>query len=59
VRAQAVDAAGRLLDDFHIVAAGRMVHVLNVPSPAATAALAIGERIAGTLEETFDLKGAA
>ena len=59
VRAQAVDAEGRLLDDFHIVQAGRMVHVLNVPSPAATASLAIGEMIAGTLAETFDLHGAA
>jgi len=59
VRAQAVDATGRLLDDFRIVPAGRMVHVLNVPSPAATASLAIGETIAGMLAETFDLKGAA
>jgi L-2-hydroxyglutarate oxidase len=59
VRAQAVDAAGRFVDDFRVVPAGRMVHVLNVPSPAATAALAIGERIAGTLAETFDLRGAA
>jgi len=46
VRAQAVDRAGRLLDDFHIVSAERMIHVLNAPSPAATAALAIGRRIA-------------
>lgn len=58
VRAQAVDAEGRLLDDFHIVEAGRMVHVLNVPSPAATASLAIGELIAGRLAKTFGLHGA-
>ncbi len=58
VRAQAVDSTGRLVDDFHIVPAGRMIHALNVPSPAATAALVIGERIAGTLASAFDLKGA-
>lgn len=46
VRAQAVDAQGRLVDDFHILIEGRMVHVLNAPSPAATAALSIGEHIA-------------
>ncbi len=46
VRAQAVDPRGRLLDDFHIVTAERMVHVLNAPSPAATASIAIGRFIA-------------
>jgi len=46
VRAQAVDRSGRLLDDFHILEDERMIHVLNAPSPAATAALAIGEHIA-------------
>jgi L-2-hydroxyglutarate oxidase len=35
-----------LLDDFHIISEGRMVHVLNAPSPAATASLSIGEQIA-------------
>ena len=57
VRAQAVDGTGRLVDDFHIVPAGRMIHVLNVPSPAATAAIVIGERIAGILASAFDLPG--
>lgn len=47
VRAQAVDRQGRLLDDFSILEGERMIHVLNAPSPAATAALAIGEHIAG------------
>ncbi len=47
VRAQAVDRAGRLLDDFHIVRAPGMVQVLNAPSPAATASLAIGRVVAG------------
>jgi L-2-hydroxyglutarate oxidase len=46
VRAQAVDAEGRLLDDFHLVRDERAVHVLNAPSPAATASLAIGEHLA-------------
>ena len=45
VRAQAVDRHGRLLDDFAIVRQGPVVHVLNVPSPAATASLVIGKRI--------------
>lgn len=51
VRAQAVDRRGNLLDDFHIVRAEGMVHVLNAPSPAATASIAIGRRIAALLEE--------
>ena len=46
MRAQAVDRDGKLLDDFHIVEAPGMVHVLNAPSPAATASLAIGRHIA-------------
>jgi L-2-hydroxyglutarate oxidase len=41
-----VDASGKLLDDFHFQEAPRMVHVLNAPSPAATASLAIGEEVA-------------
>lgn len=47
VRAQAIDPQGHLLDDFAIVEGPRMIHVLNAPSPAATAALAIGDHIAG------------
>lgn len=50
VRAQAMDRAGRLLDDFHVVAVPGAVHVLNAPSPAATASIAIGERIADMVE---------
>ena len=46
VRAQAVARDGALLDDFAIAEGERMVHVLNAPSPAATASLAIGEEIA-------------
>ena len=46
VRAQAVARDGTLLDDFAITQAERMVHVVNAPSPAATASLAIGEHVA-------------
>jgi L-2-hydroxyglutarate oxidase LhgO len=45
VRAQALDATGRLIDDFMIVKSKRIIHVCNVPSPAATASLVIGEQI--------------
>jgi L-2-hydroxyglutarate oxidase len=46
VRAQAVARDGALVDDFAIAESERMVHVVNAPSPAATASLAIGEEIA-------------
>ena len=45
VRAQAVDRSGSLLDDFLIIPGPSAVHVLNVPSPAATASLAIAKHI--------------
>jgi L-2-hydroxyglutarate oxidase len=45
VRAQALNRNGGLVDDFHFVASRRLLHVLNVPSPAATASLAIGKMI--------------
>jgi 2-hydroxyglutarate dehydrogenase len=45
-RAQAVGRDGGLVDDFLLVRTGRAVHVLNAPSPAATASLAIAELIA-------------
>ena len=46
VRAQALARSGALVDDFSLAEGERMVHVLNAPSPAATASLAIGEEIA-------------
>lgn len=49
VRAQAVDPDGSLVDDFRIHRAGPVVAVRNAPSPAATAALAIAQRIVGEL----------
>lgn len=53
VRAQALDRHGNLIDDFLLVDAERMVHVLNAPSPAATASIAIGETIADRIAERF------
>jgi (S)-2-hydroxyglutarate dehydrogenase len=55
VRAQAVSPDGRTLDDFHIVEAERMVHVLNAPSPAATASISIGRTIAERVIRNCDL----
>ncbi len=49
VRAQAVDPDGSLVDDFRIHRAGPVVAVRNAPSPAATASLAIAERIVAEL----------
>jgi len=46
VRAQACSRDGLLLDDFEIRTNGRVTHVCNAPSPAATASLAIGDSIA-------------
>ena len=59
VRAQAVDAGGSLVDDFRIVEAERMIHVLNAPSPAATASISIGRTIARMAVERFGLRPAA
>jgi (S)-2-hydroxyglutarate dehydrogenase len=53
VRAQALTPEGKLADDFRIVEADRMVHVLNAPSPAATASISIGKAIAATAERNF------
>ena len=54
VRAQALEANGKLVDDFRIVEANKMVHVLNAPSPAATASLSIGRTIADIILKKFD-----
>ena len=58
VRAQAVEPSGVLVDDFRILDQGRMMHVLNAPSPAATASLAIGRTIAERASRLFGLRGA-
>jgi L-2-hydroxyglutarate oxidase len=46
VRAQALSPEGDLLDDFAFATGRHTVHVVNAPSPAATASLAIGEEVA-------------
>lgn len=53
VRAQALEPDGRLCDDFHIRQAPNMIHVLNAPSPAATASLSIGGAIAELADSQF------
>jgi L-2-hydroxyglutarate oxidase len=54
VRAQALEPNGKLVDDFRIVEANRMVHVLNAPSPAATASLSIGKTISELVKKKFE-----
>lgn len=55
VRAQALRRDGSLLDDFQFVRAGNMLHVCNVPSPAATASLSIGRAIVHMAEQELGL----
>jgi len=50
IRAQAVRADGGLVDDFYLLDGPRMLHVLNAPSPAATASIAIGRHLAEQVE---------
>jgi L-2-hydroxyglutarate oxidase len=52
VRAQALRRDGSLVDDFQFVCTERMLHVWNVPSPAATASLAIGREIVRLAQES-------
>jgi L-2-hydroxyglutarate oxidase LhgO len=56
VRAQAVGINGAPIDDFVIERKGNSIHVLNAPSPAATASLAIGDHINQLATEYFELK---
>ena len=56
VRAQAVSASGALIDDFVIKQSPRAIHILNAPSPGATASLAIGQSIAEMAAKNFALK---
>jgi L-2-hydroxyglutarate oxidase len=51
VRAQAMSPNGELVKDFHFVTQPRALHVLNAPSPAATASLAIGDEITNQLAQ--------
>jgi L-2-hydroxyglutarate oxidase len=59
VRAQALEPGGSLVDDFRIVQHERMIHVLNAPSPAATASISIGGTIADLAATAFDLAASA
>jgi (S)-2-hydroxyglutarate dehydrogenase len=54
VRAQALDLNGNFVDDFHFVYAEGIVHVANVPSPAATASLAIARHIVDMVVQHAD-----
>jgi L-2-hydroxyglutarate oxidase LhgO len=58
VRAQAVAPDGSLVDDFKISVTAGAVHVVNAPSPGATASLAIGRHVAGVAAETFGFTAA-
>ena len=49
VRAQAINANGNLVDDFEFYEHKGMIHVINAPSPAATASLAIGNYLSKKL----------
>jgi L-2-hydroxyglutarate oxidase LhgO len=51
VRAQALEDTGQLADDFRFVDTEGMLHVCNVPSPAATASLVIGREIVRRVEQ--------
>lgn len=58
VRAQTITPQGKLVDDFQIVEAPHAIHVLNAPSPAATASVAIGRHIASRAASCFSLQNA-
>ncbi len=53
VRAQALESDGKLTDDFRIVEGSKMFHVLNAPSPAATASISIGDKISDLILKRF------
>jgi len=55
VRAQAVSRDGTMVDDFDLAGSGRVLHVRNAPSPAATASLAIGRVLAERALKQFGL----
>lgn len=56
VRAMALSREGSMIDDFKIEARGNAIHVLNAPSPAATASLAIGQAIQEMAAKQFGLE---
>jgi L-2-hydroxyglutarate oxidase LhgO len=54
VRAQALSPSGELLQDFYFVRQPHALHVLNAPSPAATAALSIADSVVDQMREALD-----
>jgi L-2-hydroxyglutarate oxidase len=58
VRAQAMTSDGKLVEDFHFDEVPGILHVLNAPSPAATASLAIGQKIAERVLPKLDASAA-
>ena len=58
VRATALDPEGEIIDDFKIEQNGNVIKVINAPSPAATACLAIGKTIQEIATERFELSSA-
>tara|TARA_R110002110_G_scaffold5970_2_gene30187 strand:+ start:9862 stop:11079 length:1218 start_codon:yes stop_codon:yes gene_type:complete len=55
VRAMALKPNGEILDDFYFEVDDRQIHVLNAPSPAATAGLAIGDEIVKKVKDSFSI----
>ena len=55
VRAMALQPDGEILDDFYFERADRQIHVLNAPSPAATACLSLGDELVRKCEMDFEL----
>ena len=55
VRAMALSDSGEMIDDFKIEFKDNSIHVLNAPSPAATACLSIGEEVKNMAVKHFNL----
>lgn len=55
VRAMALLPNGEILDDFYFEVSGKQIHILNAPSPAATAGLSIGDEIVKKVKAEFSL----
>ena len=56
VRATVLGRDGNIVEDFKIIKSKNNIHVLNAPSPAATASLAIGDQIVKFIMDNFNLK---
>lgn len=56
VRAMALDKEGEIVDDFSFVRTENQIHVLNAPSPAATAGLAIGQEIVSQVKQFYQVE---